>query len=163
MMTTKETRRNPEKPKAGDIIKKRNQLSKKGLETTSEQWKQLTPKQRLFCQLYVTDPKCFGNGTQAYLEAYRCEYSTAKVQASITLTNPNIKSCINEYLELGGYTNEFADKQLLFVMSQFGDLPSKMRAIELYSKLKWRITDKHEVQVNPMAELMDFVRNNPKA
>ena len=105
---------------------------------------ELNEKQERFCQLYVSKDY-FGNGTQAYLEAYGLDesgYNTAKVGASRMLTNDNICHRINELLDEAGLNDNFVDKQLLFVITQHSDLSNKMSAIREYNKLKQRITDK---------------------
>jgi phage terminase small subunit len=47
----------------------------------------LTEKQKLFCQFYIEN----FNATQAYINAYQCEYTTARNEGSKTLANPCIK------------------------------------------------------------------------
>lgn len=70
------------------------------------------------------------------MSVYECKESTARVQASILLTNPNICEAINELLEEAGFTDNNADKQLLFCMNQFGDLSIKLQAVREYNKIK---------------------------
>ena len=52
----------------------------------------LTPKQFSFCLEYVKEL----NGTKAYQEVYKCEYNTAKSNASKLLTNANVSACIEK-------------------------------------------------------------------
>lgn len=52
----------------------------------------LTAKQFAFCLEYVKEM----NGSKAYQEIYKCEYSTARTNASKLLTNANIKACIDK-------------------------------------------------------------------
>lgn len=54
--------------------------------------KKLTDKQKLFCLYYV---RSF-NATQAYQKAYGCSYSSARVQASKNIANPNIQAEIKQ-------------------------------------------------------------------
>ncbi len=75
----------------------------------------------IFCRAYVSKD-LFGNGTQAYMNVYNCKPTTAKVQASVFLTNPNICERITELLEETGFNDNNADKQLLFCMNQYADL-----------------------------------------
>lgn len=108
----------------------------------------LNPKQELFCQLYATNRDMFGNGVEAYAEAYDLDmskgpdYNTARTNASRLLTNANILKRIDELLELGPLNNTTVDKQLAFVITQNADLSSKVAAIREYNKLKARITEK---------------------
>lgn len=54
--------------------------------------KKLTKKEKRFCELYVLENM---NATQAYLNAYDCEYKTANSEGSKMLR----KSHIKEYIE----------------------------------------------------------------
>jgi phage terminase small subunit len=55
--------------------------------------KELTPKQKIFCDEYLIDT----NGTRAYKTAYNTgNTNTAKVNASKLLTNTNIKEYIDK-------------------------------------------------------------------
>jgi len=51
----------------------------------------LTEKQRLFCIYYIK----YFNATKAYQKAYECAYSTARVEGSRHLANPNINAEID--------------------------------------------------------------------
>jgi hypothetical protein len=107
----------------------------------------LTPKQELFCKYYVSED-FYGNGVRSYCKAFGLnsddikDYNRAKVGASELLTNNNILSRIEKELDLAGFNNNFADKQLLFCMKQNADINSKVKAIDSYNKLKQRIDDK---------------------
>jgi len=115
---------------------------------------ELNEKQKLFCKYFVSKD-FFGNGVDAYAEAYNIDlsnpkgYNTAKVNASKLLTNTNILLCINHELDESGLNDNFVDKQLLFAITQNADLSSKVKAISEYNKLKQRITiktdNKHSV------------------
>lgn len=111
----------------------------------------LTPKQERFCQLYATEVEFFGNGVQAYIEAYdpstsnKNWYKSACASASRLLTNVNICNRINEILEECGFNDVAVDKQLAFLMTQHMDFKAKLGAIKEYNKLKSRITDKLDV------------------
>ena len=108
----------------------------------------LTPRQELFCKTFASDREFFGNGVQSYLIAYpKALYNTARTNASILLTNPNILRRINELLETDTLNDQNVDKQLAFVVQQNSDLGAKMRAINEYNKLKQRIIDKSESKV----------------
>lgn len=114
----------------------------------------LNPKQELFCKLFASDREFFGNGVQSYIEAYEPSqskpgwYNSARASASQLLTNPNILKRINQIFEEGGLNDAFVDKQLEIVITQNADLSSKVAGIREYNKIKQRITDKSEVNVN---------------
>lgn len=111
----------------------------------------LNPKQELFCKLYATDREFFGNGVQAYIEAYEPDqsqknwYKTACVCASQLLSNIKVCERINELLEQGGLNDQFVDKQLTFLVTQHADFKSKLGAIKEYNALKARVTKKLDV------------------
>ena len=110
--------------------------------------KKLTPKQELFCNLFATDRDCFGNGTQAYLKAFSTEkipipYKTAKTQASLLLTNPNLTERIRKLMDVF-ISNEVVDAELAAVILQWADISSKVSAVREYNKVKGRVTDKIE-------------------
>lgn len=111
----------------------------------------LNEKQLLFCKLYVSK-EFFGNGTLSYCEAYGKDpndlkdYNSARHSASILLGNVNISKHINNLLEETGLNDQFADKRLLFLMSQNDDKSTALGAIREYNKVKGRVTDKLEVK-----------------
>ena len=110
----------------------------------------INQKQELFCQYYATDKEFFGNGVEAYAEAYDLDisvpkhYNTAKTNAWRLLTNADILKRIDQLLELGPLNNTFVDRQLAKIIAQDADFSSKVAAIREYNKLKQRITDKIE-------------------
>lgn len=122
----------------------------------------LNPKQELFCTLYATDREFFGNGTQAYIEAYdpprqsKNWYLAARTSASELLTKPNILKRINELLEESGLNDVHVDKQLAFLITQNADFKSKVAAIKEYNSLKSRIIKKSEVKVELPKPIMDI-------
>lgn len=117
-------------------------------------------QQKLFCELFVTK-EFFGNGVQAYIEAYNVDtskkgsYDAARVSASRLLTNANILKFINGLLDDAGLNDIHVDKQLLFLITQNADYSSKVAAIREYNKLKARIVTKHEVAGN--IEIQDAI------
>lgn len=121
----------------------------------------LTQKQERFCQLYATDKEFFGNGVQAYIEAYDPDtkqknwYKTACARASQLLSNVKVCNRINQILEESGFNDVAVDKQLAFLLTQHADLKSKLGAIKEYNKLKQRITEKTEtaITINPITQL----------
>lgn len=114
---------------------------------------ELTIQQMEFCNLYVTS-EFFGNGVQAYIEAYDIDvskkgaYDGARSSVSALLTKPNILKRINELLDNEGLNDSFIDKQLLFLITQNADFSSKVSAIREYNKLKQRIVSKLELSGN---------------
>lgn len=123
--------------------------------------KKLNPNQELFCKLYASDREFFGNGTDSYVEAYDADkskphwYRSASSSATRLLKDASICKRIREYLELGGFTDEGMDKELLFVAQQYGDLSSKVSAIKEYNKLKKRTEDKTVNNFFSLSKLFD--------
>ncbi len=123
----------------------------------------LNPEQEKFCQLFASDKEFFGNGTQSYMEAYgngkkKVGYMTAMANASRLLTKANILKRINELLELV-LTDAHVDKQLLLVITQNSDFRAKVSAIDVFNKLKGRVTSKIEVTL-PIPILSGHVHSN---
>lgn len=131
--------------------------------------KQLTPKQELFCQLFASDQEFFGNGTQAYIEAYNIDltkkgaYAGARTSAYRLLTNVDILKKINEILETGILNNEFVDKQIAFLITQNAELGTKLGAIKEYNALKQRVTNKLDVTSDgkPIEPVIVRIINEP--
>lgn len=123
--------------------------------------KPLNLEQEKFCQLYATDSEFFGNGVQAYIEAYSPDtskpnwYKTVCAASSRLLSNVKVFNRINEILEESGFNEVAVDKQLAFLLTQHADFKSKLGAIREYNKLKGRITEKKALtlEVNPISEL----------
>jgi len=112
--------------------------------------------QEEFCKKYTSrDYEYFGNGTQCYLAVYgplyflenkkKLDYKVAQVLAHKALSRVNIYTRINELLEEGGFNEQNVDKQHLFVINQCADIPSKIKAISEFNKLKKRIDNKIEL------------------
>ena len=127
----------------------------------------LAPQQELFCQLYASHREFFGNGTQAYIEAYDVPpkgYKSAMSAASRLLSNVKITKRINEIFEAGGLNDTFVDKQLEFMITQFSDYKAKIAAIKEYNALKKRIEQKVDVTVGiSLASLYDATKSNQQA
>lgn len=123
----------------------------KSTSKTSKKRRKLNPKQELFCKIYATDRKHFGNGLTAYAEAYgldlsqKKDYATAKTNASKLLTNTNILERTRELMELGVLNDERVDRELSFLIEQDVELRTKLGAISEYNKLKARIHNKLEL------------------
>lgn len=118
--------------------------------------KVLNEQQKLFCRVYAGE-EWFGNGVQAYCEAYKLDrsdfkqYNTAKSCAARLLTNDNILSYIDLLIEEMGLNDQNVDKELAFLIKQKADLNTKLGAISEYNKLKGRILKKLDVQVKTVA------------
>lgn len=124
--------------------------------------KVLTAKQELFCELFASDKEFFGNGTQAYIEAYNVDltkkgaYAGARASSSRMLTNANILRRIDELLESGVLNDQFVDKQIAFLIAQNAELSTKLGAIKEYNALKQRVTNKLKVELNdPRKEILE--------
>lgn len=95
------------------------------------------------------DTDFFGNGTQSYIEAYEPKkkgkwLKSAESSASRLLRNVKVCERINELLEEQGLNDQFVDKQLVFLITQFSNLKVKLSAIQEYNKLRGRIIDRTE-------------------
>ena len=116
--------------------------------------KKLNLKQEAFCNAYVSsDGEIFGNGVYSYCRAYGMDfndpkkYMLAASSATRLLKNVKIIERITQLLQETGFNDQFADKQLGFLMAQHADFQSKLGAIKEYNKLKGRITEK-SLQLN---------------
>lgn len=104
----------------------------------------------MFCQYYTSPTEFFGNGVQSYAAAYNIDltqpgaYKSCLASASNALTNRNILRRIDSLLQEGGLTDQFVDKQLLFLITQNADFNPKLGAIREYNKMKQRVVDKVE-------------------
>jgi hypothetical protein len=136
------------------LIKQAKKIAKVVNEKIDEKKKkdnELRLKQEKFCMLYATDREFFGNGTQAYIEAYEPDmskpnwYKSAQGSASRLLSNAIIIERVNELLEDCGFNDIAVDKQHAFLIAQHEDKHVKLGAIKEYNKLKQRIVEKIEV------------------
>lgn len=115
---------------------------------------ELTPQQELFCKLYATDRNYFGNGTQAYIEAYNVDlskkgaYDVARSGAYENLTKPHILRHIRDLMETGILSDEFVDRELAFLIEQDAEKAVKLGAIKEYNALKARIKNKLDLTTN---------------
>jgi hypothetical protein len=119
------------------IVKKKKKKSEKD---------KLTPKQNKFCLFFATDSECFGNATQTYIKVFSSKkkpitYKTARTQASVLLTNPNILARVNKYMDEFIMNNVTVDRQLGFLIEQHADFGSKLGAIREFNKLRKRISE----------------------
>lgn len=128
-------------PKKKKVVKK----------TDLTEAEKLNLRREKFCQLYTSDSEFFGNGTQAYIEAYQPNqskpnwYKSSQANASRLLSNDMVLKRINQLLDSKGLNDGFVDKQLLFLITQNAEFGAKITAIREYNKLKKRITDKMDV------------------
>lgn len=124
---------------------------------------ELNPEQELFCQLYATNREFFGNGTQAYIEAYDLDinkkgtYQTAMVSASRLLRNDKILLRLNELMEMGILNDARVDKELAFLIEQNSELNTKLGAIKEYNALKTRIKNKLDINLKTPLSNIKFV------
>ncbi len=120
--------------------------------------KDLNEQQKEFCRLYVSE-EFFGNGVQSYLEVYKIDqskpgwYNSACSAASRLLSHVKVCEHINKLLEENGLTDQFIDKQMLFLISQHADFTAKLGAIREYNKLKGRIIQKVDVTTKTPIDL----------
>jgi len=99
----------------------------------------LTLKQRLFCKYYLDGS---GNATEAVIKAgYNVSKKKGKPDrmlarniASENLAKLGIKEYIRKRLDTIGLNDENVMRQHAFLINQFSDLPSKIRAIDMYYK-----------------------------
>lgn len=124
---------------------------------------ELNPQQELFCQLYATNREFFGNGTQAYIEAYDIDitqknaYKSAMSNASRLLRNDKILLRLNELMEIGVLNDARVDKELGFLIEQNAELGTKLGAIKEYNALKTRIQNKLDVNLKTPLSNIKFV------
>ena len=135
----------------------------------------LTPKQELFCQLYIRgDKKQFGNATRCYIDAYGIDinvkdkdwtkdeiqskknYNTAMATGNANIWKPMIKKRINEILKKT-FNDDEMDDELSKIVLQNNDLWSKLAGIKEYNRLKARVIEK-TAEVN----IYDFSKLTPR-
>lgn len=110
---------------------------------------QLTSKQKLFCEYFVSGAETCGNGVKAYAEAYgydltnRSKYQSAKSNANRLLNMPAVNAHIEHLLEEQRLTPQAVDNQLDFLIRQNGNLPVKLQAITTYYRFRKKIDDTH--------------------
>jgi len=117
----------------------------------------LTLQNKLFCELYATNEDFFGNGTRAYIEAYKLkleQYNSAGSSAKNLLIKPHILAYINKIMTEIGFNEAHADKQLSFLMTQNAEMGVKLGAIKEFNALRQRILKKIELSgsVNLMSD-----------
>jgi len=123
----------------------------------------LTIKQHLFSLLFTSESEVYGNGVRSFIIAYnldvvndRLNYSRAHRGATRLLQASNILSYIDELISAIAFNDQFADKQLAFLMSQKAHLGIALSAVKEYNKLKQRIVTK--IDQNNTFDFGDFVK-----
>lgn len=123
----------------------------------------LNPKQEEFAKLYASDKEFFGNGVQAYIEAYEPDmsrkgwYNSACASASQLLSNIKVLKRIDQLLELRGLNDAFVDKQLELLITQNADYKTKVAAIKEYNTLKARTSKADRPTLN---QYNTFIQQN---
>ena len=103
-------------------------------------WKyNLNPQQIEFCENYVSK-EMFMNGTRAYMGAYKdCTENTARVNASILLTNTNVLNYIDSLIDDSKLDDDRVDKELKKLVLQDDEKNVKLWAMKMYNDLKARV------------------------
>lgn len=123
------------------------------------------PKHELFCKVY-TEPwtSMYCNGSQSYAHVYwldltnQSKANTARTNAHKLLMDTYILKRIRQLLDLWWLNDESVDGELLLVIKQNAEMPSKVAAIREYNKLRQRIIDKLDVNV----DVVDVSKMNPQ-
>jgi hypothetical protein len=108
---------------------------------------ELNERQRLFCELYGTHIEFYGNGTQAYIEAYDVSlgkpgaYQMASAAASRLLMDVKVLEYITSIQEQSALNDVAVDKHMAFWITQRAHPQVAMAAIKEYNKLKKRTVD----------------------
>lgn len=94
-----------------------------------------------------------GNGLQAYKVAYPgVTDNTAKVQASVLLTNPNVRIELNNKLEAQRVTEDSVTNMALWYaqegMNNKDYSNPGMRAVEMLGKMKGMLIDTKKIEIN---------------
>lgn len=135
------------------------------------EWEEVIPnaldniKHELFCQKFCEMWSIyFWHGTESYIFAYwmdpnnRNHRQTANSCSSQIMRRPEVVKRIDQLLEQWGLTDQVADQEMLFVMKQKRDLPSKVAAIREYNKLRQRIIEKQKIDI----EVVDVSKMTPE-
>jgi hypothetical protein len=130
----------------------------------------LQVKQKDFADYYL---EFKGDGVEAIIEAgYDVNYKNKKgedtgvpnrklasVMAYENLRKPHIIAYINSKLEEYGFNDDSVEKQHLFLLNQHADLKTKMKAVDIFYKVRGKYPKeaKGDVNINvfSLAELAD--------
>lgn len=122
----------------------------------------LSNEQEKFCQLFIRDSKLSGKPFECYMKIYGDALEPhqtpdfVRKEAKALLTNDNIISRLTALLEEDGFNDSNVDRHHLFLVSQFTDFPTKMKAIQEYNKLKKRTENSITINLpRPIMELDD--------
>lgn len=132
----------------------------------------LTAREREFCKHFLN---LYGDRVQALVDAgyniyYKdkkgnptenINYSAAKTLAYQMLSREHIVAYIEQLLEEYGYTEDKVEKQHLFVINQFSDIPSKVRAIELFYKKIGKLVDTKPSETPAQINIINFHSSKP--
>jgi hypothetical protein len=126
----------------------------------------LTPQQKLFGELFC---QMSMNSVDALIEAgYNVtnskgfiNYRLASSMASENLKKPNVSMYITSILDKYGLNDDNLDKQALGVANQWGDLASKMRAVDiLYKKRGSYAPEKYQMGLDrEITEALDRLQS----
>lgn len=134
-----------------DIKQKIETLVARGEFNDEYNFDDLSENDKYFCELFASDREFYGNGTQAFIEAYKPNmalkgaYDRAKWGAFDRLTKPNFLAYINHVMEVGKLNDTFVDLQHAFLIIQNADFKTKMQAIKHYDIKKGRIIRKFKL------------------
>lgn len=113
------------------------------------------PKHELYCQLFCSPSEYFGEGMEAYADAYDLDLLSLKEKSAAIqgskrlLQNPTILRRIDYLLQNTlGFNDQHVDKQLAFLITQSADLKAKLGAIREYNVLRGRIRKKLDIEVS---------------
>jgi len=125
----------------------------------------LSENEKLFVELYFTQSSdTFGNGTQSIIEALGekefinsrgiLSYDNAARRAHDWLRLTKIYEAGNKLIESQGFNDSSVDSQHSFVINQSAELGTKLRAIDIYNKLKGRYEiDNKQRELNVTIEI----------
>jgi len=107
---------------------------------------QISNEMEQFCQLYTTDRNYMGDPTKVYMKVYGEEDKAVATQlAKVLISKDQINQRINQLIEDTGFNDMNVDMQHNYLINQHRDLPTKMKGIEHYNKLKKRTSERVEL------------------
>ena len=93
--------------------------------------------------------KTCGNAVKAYQVIFPdTKYTSCANRAHNLLKMPQVQRAVEKRLSMQGWNNVLVDSELLYVIEQRQELPSKVRAIEEYNRLQERIKGKGDTNIN---------------
>lgn len=163
-----------------DIIKKNKEKEIQYIEGSEPLAK---IKRENYCRYFVLwDKNTYWNQTMSYIYSYKTYIfdlnENRKLEEIIELKNTvRIKAAasnlmkkteviqrINYLMDKNWLNDQVVDAHLWYCINQFNDLWIKIRWIQEYNKLKWRITDKldidiHNWEANPLEERIKKIKS----